>query len=141
MIDLSQVKNYYVAAGFTDLRRGIDGLAAIVTQQFGHELSEDSLFMFCGRRTDRIKALYYSGDGYVLIYKRLTNGSFQWPRTETELRLLDARSFRWLMEMCIRDRLTPHRLVFQAENLYYTVMRAKIEAGARRPKREAGVCR
>ena len=95
---LSQVKNYYVAAGFTDLRRGIDGLAAIVTQQFGHELSEDSLFMFCGRRTDRIKALYYSGDGYVLIYKRLTNGSFQWPRTETELRLLDARSFRWLME-------------------------------------------
>ena len=98
MIDLSQVKNYYVAAGFTDLRRGIDGLAAIVTQQFGHELSEDSLFMFCGRRTDRIKALYYSGDGYVLIYKRLTNGSFQWPRTETELRLLDARSFRWLME-------------------------------------------
>ena len=64
MIDLSQVKNYYVAAGFTDLRRGIDGLAAIVTQQFGHELSEDSLFMFCGRRTDRIKALYYSGDGY-----------------------------------------------------------------------------
>ena len=91
MIDLSQVKNYYVAAGFTDLRRGIDGLAAIVTQQFGHELSEDSLFMFCGRRTDRIKALYYSGDGYVLIYKRLTNGSFQWPRTETELRLLDGR--------------------------------------------------
>ena len=42
--------------------------------------------------------LYYSGDGYVLTYKRLTNGSFQWPRTETELRLLDARSFRWLME-------------------------------------------
>lgn len=98
MIDLSKVKNYYVAAGFTDLRRGIDGLAAIVTQQFGHELSEDSLFLFCGRRTDRIKALYYSGDGYVLIYKRLTNGSFQWPRTEAQLRLLDARSFRWLME-------------------------------------------
>ena len=39
------------------------------------------------------------------------------------------------------ELLTPHRLVFQAENLYYTVMRAKIEAGARRPKREAGVCR
>lgn len=39
------------------------------------------------------------------------------------------------------ELLTPHRLVFQAENLYYTVMRAKIEAEARRPKREAGVCR
>lgn len=98
MIDLSRVSKYYVACGYTDLRRGIDGLAAIVTQQFGRELREDSLFLFCGRRTDRIKALYYSGDGYVLLYKRLNNGAFQWPRTAAELRLLDTRSFRWLME-------------------------------------------
>ncbi len=98
MIDLRQVSKYYVACGYTDLRRGIDGLAAMVTQQYGKELREDSLFLFCGRRTDRIKALYYSGDGYVLLYKRLNNGAFQWPRTAAELRLLDARSFRWLME-------------------------------------------
>ena len=93
MMDLSRVSKYYVACGYTDLRRGIDGLAAIVTQQFGGELREDSLFLFCGRRTDRIKALYYSGDGYVLLYKQLNNGAFQWPRTEsrpspfTEMRL------------------------------------------------------
>lgn len=62
------------------------------------ELREDSLFLFCGRRTDRIKALYWSGDGYVLIYKRLTSGSFQWPRSPEELKSLDAQSFRWLME-------------------------------------------
>ncbi len=98
MIDLSGVNKYYVACGYTDLRRGIDGLAAIVTQQFGEGLREDSLFLFCGRRTDRIKALYYSGDGYVLLYKRLSNGAFQWPRTGAELRKLDARSFRWMME-------------------------------------------
>ncbi len=98
MTDLRQVSKYYVACGYTDLRRGIDGLAAIVTQQFGKELQEDSLFLFRGRRTDRIKALYYSGDGYVLVYKRLNNGAFQWPRTAAELRLLDVRSFRWLME-------------------------------------------
>ena len=98
MVDLSRVSNYYVACGYTDLRRGIDGLASIVTLQYGRELKEDSLFLFCGRRTDRIKALYWSGEGYVLIYKRLSNGSFQWPRTTEELRLIDARSFRWLME-------------------------------------------
>ena len=63
MIDLSKVQNYYVACGYTDLRRGIDGLAAIVSQQYGGCLSEESLFLFCGRRTDRIKALYWSGDG------------------------------------------------------------------------------
>ena len=98
MIDLSGVKNYYVACGYTDLRRGIDGLAAIVMGQFGKSIDEESLFLFCGRRTDRIKALYYSGGGYILLYKRLNNGRFQWPRTEAELRLLDSQSFRWLME-------------------------------------------
>ena len=98
MIDLSRVCNYYVAVGYTDLRKGIDSLAAIVMLQFGLELREDSLFLFCGRRTDRIKALYWSGDGYLLLYKRLSNGGFQWPRTETELRKIDARQFRWLME-------------------------------------------
>ena len=98
MIDLSKVHNFYVACGYTDLRCGIDGLAAVVTQQFGGHLDEESLFLFCGRRTDRIKALYWSGDGYVLLYKRLSNGRFQWPRSEAELRLLDPQSFRWLME-------------------------------------------
>lgn len=98
MIDLSRVRNYYVACGYTDLRRGIDGLAAIVMRQYGRELREDSLFLFCGRRTDRIKALYWSGDGYILIYKRLSNGGFQWPRSTGELKKLDTQSFRWLME-------------------------------------------
>ena len=98
MIDLSRVRNYYVACGYTDIRRGIDGLAEIVMRQYGTELDEESLFLFCGRRTDRIKALYYSGDGYVLLYKRLNNGRFQWPRNVEELRKLDTQAFRWLME-------------------------------------------
>ena len=58
MIDLSKVRNYYIACGYTDLRFGIDGLAAVVTQQFGGHLDVESLFLFCGRGTDRIKALY-----------------------------------------------------------------------------------
>ena len=94
MIDLSRVEKHYVACGYTDMRRGIDGFAAIVSQQFGAPLCEDSLFLFCGRRTDRIKALYFSGDGYVLLYKRLNNGAFQWTRSEQELRLLDKRSLQ-----------------------------------------------
>ncbi len=67
MIDLSGVTNYYVACGCTDLRRGIDRMASIVMMQYGMELKEDSLFLFCSRKTDRIKALYWSGDGYVLV--------------------------------------------------------------------------
>ena len=48
----------FLATGFTDLRRGIDGLAAIVQQQFELDLFTNTLFLFCGRRRDRIKALY-----------------------------------------------------------------------------------
>ena len=88
MIDLSKVRNYYVACGYTDLRLGIDGLAAVVTQQYGSHFNEESLFLFCGRRTDRIKALYWCGEGYILLYKRLSNGRFQWPRSEAELEQL-----------------------------------------------------
>ena len=84
MIVLSKVQNYFVACGYTDLRYGIDGLAAVVTQQYGGNLNEESLFLFCGRRTDRIKALYWSGDGYVLLYKRLSNGRFQWPPSQQQ---------------------------------------------------------
>ncbi|MFI3255802.1 MAG: IS66 family insertion sequence element accessory protein TnpB, partial [Eubacteriales bacterium] len=70
----------------------------IVSIQFETEIDEESLFLFCGRRTDRLKALYFSGDSYILLYKRLTNGNFQWPRSEIELRNLDKQAFRWLME-------------------------------------------
>jgi len=56
------------------------------------------LFLFCGRRRDRIKALYWEGDGFVLLYKRLESSKYQWPRSESEVRDLTPQQFRWLME-------------------------------------------
>ena len=67
MMDLSKVRNYYIACGYTDLRLGINGLAAVVTQQYGGQLDEESLFRVCGRRTDRMQAIYWMGDGYILL--------------------------------------------------------------------------
>lgn len=74
----------YIACGYTDLRRGIDGLAALVQQQFQLDPFSNTLFLFCGRRRDRIKALYREGDGFLLLYRRLESGSFLWPRKERE---------------------------------------------------------
>ena len=92
-------KKVFIACGYTDLRRGLDGLAAIVEQEFELDLFDGSLFLFCGRRTDRIKALYWDENGLVLLYKRLESGNhFQWPRTETEAKELTSQQYRWLMD-------------------------------------------
>lgn len=88
----------YLASGYTDLRRGIDGLATIIEQQFKLEPCTNALFLFCGRRTDRIKGLYWEGDGFLLLYKRLENGKFQWPRKAEECATITPQQYRWLME-------------------------------------------
>lgn len=61
----------YLAVGYTDLRRGIDGLACIVQDQFRLDPFTNTLFLFCGRRRDRIKGLLWEDNGFILLYKRL----------------------------------------------------------------------
>ena len=75
--DFTGAEKVYIACGYTDLRKGIDGLATLVQSQFQLDPFTNTLFLFCGRRKDRIKALYWEGNGFVLLYKRLENGSFQ----------------------------------------------------------------
>ena len=92
------IENIYIVCGHTDMRKSIDGLAAIIGQQFKLDLFSDSLFLFCGRRRDRLKALLWEGDGFVLLYKRLEDGHFNWPRNEQEVRNLTREQFVWLMQ-------------------------------------------
>lgn len=72
--DISKVRSIYIVCGYTDLRCGIDGLAQIMQSQFGLDPFSQSLFLFCGRQRDRIKALLWEGDGFALLYKRMENG-------------------------------------------------------------------
>jgi len=88
----------YVACGYTDMRRSIDGLAAMVQHAFKLDPCGRNLYLFCGKRCDRIKALYYDTDGYILLYKRLERGRFRWPRHESEARQITERQLRWLLE-------------------------------------------
>ncbi len=111
LADFSGADRIYIACGYTDLRRGIDGLASIVAEQFQLDPFSNTLFLFCGRRRDRIKALYWEGNGFVLLYKRLENGSFQWPRTGDEACSLTAQQYRWLMEGLQVEQPKAHRPV------------------------------
>ena len=101
----------YIACGYTDLRRGIDGLAGLVQQQFQLDPFSNTLFLFCGRRRDRIKGLYWEGNGFILVYKRLESGSFQWPRNGAEARELHAQQYQWLMEGLSVEQPKAHRPV------------------------------
>lgn len=96
--DITIAREIYLACGYTDMRKSIDGLAAVVEQQFNLNPFQPALFLFCGKRCDRLKALLWEGDGFVLLYKRLESGRFQWPRTESECRPITWQEFRWLME-------------------------------------------
>ncbi|MDF2614081.1 MAG: Orf2 family protein [Clostridia bacterium] len=96
--DPSGFDKIYIAAGHTDLRRGIDGLVGMIQQGFKLDPFQNVLFLFCGKLTDRIKAIIWEGDGFVLLYKRLESGRYQWPRNEPSELSITPAQFRWLME-------------------------------------------
>lgn len=96
--DVSGLEKIYIVCGYTDMRKSIDGLCTVIEDQLKMDPSSSALFLFCGRRRDRIKALFREPDGFVLIYKRLSvRGGYQWPRKQSEVRNLSWREFDWLM--------------------------------------------
>ena len=74
--DSTGFKKVYIATGFTDLRRGIDGLARIIRFQFHLDpYDKNTLFLFCGKRTDRIKGLLWEGLSADFCYPHISSFS------------------------------------------------------------------
>lgn len=72
-------KRVYLACGKTDMRKSINGLAAMVESCFKLDPFDGAVFVFCNRRHDRVKILEWDGDGFWLHFKRLEKGRFRWP--------------------------------------------------------------
>jgi transposase len=79
VLTISPAVRIYVATGATDLRRSIDGLAALVRQRFDLDPLSGHLFLFRNRRGDRLKILAWDQGGFWVLYKRLERGTFAWP--------------------------------------------------------------
>ena len=80
MLKTASFSKIYICCGRTDLRKGTDGLSTIVKGQFQMDaFQEDVLFLFCGSKQDRFKALCWEGDGFVLMYKRSRTGASNGP--------------------------------------------------------------
>ena len=96
--DISHVEKIYIRCGYTDMRKQLNGLLDIIQYNFKLDPYSNSLFLFCGKRADRIKAVHYEGDGFCLLYKRYENGRLQWPRTGEEAKQISEQQLRWLLE-------------------------------------------
>lgn len=99
MLSKTPIQRVYLATGSTDLRKSIDGLAAIVQMSFQLDPFSSNLFVFCNRKRDKLKILHWDHNGFWLYYRRLEKGIFQWPDEQTTAPLsISPRQFNWLLD-------------------------------------------
>ena len=94
----AQIKRVVLACGTVDLRKGVDGLAQIIGDRYQQNpFEKGTLFLFCGKRSDRFKGLLWMGTGFLLLYKRIEDGRLSWPRTTQEAAEITEEQFDYLM--------------------------------------------
>lgn len=98
MLALSAGTKVFLAAGSTDLRRSIDGLALLVAAQLELDPLSGHLFVFCNRRRTIVKVLYWDRNGFCLWQKRLEKEFFRWPQLGTDVIEVGMRELTWLLE-------------------------------------------
>ena len=98
MLTLPHGVRIYLARGPTDMRKAIDGLAALTKSFLKRDPCSGHLFVFCNRRSDRVKILYWDRDGWAIWYKRLEAGTFQFPFSETGRKEVAAWELAVLLE-------------------------------------------
>jgi transposase len=98
MLGPSPGTRIWLVAGVTDMRKGFDGLAALVQTALADDPFSGHLFVFRGRRGDRLKVLWWDGDGVCLYAKRLERGKFIWPRAENGKVFLTSAQLSMLLE-------------------------------------------
>lgn len=97
MLNLDKVEKVYLACGYTDLRKSIDGLVMIVKNQLKLDPFEKALFVFCNKQMDKLKILHFD-EGFWLYYHRLEANRFKWPATTEEALKVNIDELRWLLK-------------------------------------------
>ena len=98
MIGVPLGARVWIAAGVTDMRKGMDGLAALVQTALGERPFSGDVFVFRGKRGDLLKLLWWSGDGMNLYAKRLERGRFVWPQASSGAVHLTTAQLSMLLE-------------------------------------------
>lgn len=102
----------YLCCECVDLRKSINGLSILVEQALGLDPFAPQLFVFCNRKRDKIKILYWERTGFVLWYKRLEKNRFAWPlSSDEEVVTLSGRELNWLLDGIDVFAMQPHEEV------------------------------
>lgn len=111
MISLSAFDGIYLCREFVDFRKSIDGLSALV-EEMGLDPFKKYLFVFCSRRRNRLKILYWDLSGFALWYKRLEKERFHWPKSYAQDVIeLDSEKLRWLLQGVDVWKIKPHEIL------------------------------
>lgn len=94
---ITSINKVYLSAEYTDMRKSIDGLAAIVQESFKLDPFSNSIFVFCNKNRNKIKILHWEHNGFWLHYRRLEKGIFQWPKENNSTIILSNRELQWLL--------------------------------------------
>ena len=106
------VKHIYLACGSTDMRKSIDGLAALIVTHFKLDPFSDCWFVFCNNGRDRLKILHWDTNGFWLYYRRLEKGHFRWPTAKGDTPLLiTRRELAWLLDGLTLEQREAHPAV------------------------------
>jgi transposase len=77
MLSIAPVPAIFLHTDATDMRKSFTGLCGLIRGVFGDDPTDGSLFLFVNKRRDRVKMLWWDGDGFALWYKRLEQGTFE----------------------------------------------------------------
>jgi transposase len=112
MLNENMIERVYLARGSTDLRKSIDGLAALVKEGFDLDPFSPGYFVFCNRNRDKLKILHWEHNGFWLYYRRLERGRFEWPMEDSDVPLtISRRQLRWLLDGLPLEQRQAHREV------------------------------
>lgn len=78
MLTFAYDNKIYLCTGHTDMRKGVNGLSIIASSVLSDSVSSGAIFVFRGKSADKIKILWWDGQGFCLFYKRLDSGKFPW---------------------------------------------------------------
>jgi transposase len=105
----------YLCRDVIDFRKGINGLSVLVEDALSLDPFSEQLFVFCNRRRNRIKILYWERSGFCMWQKRLEKARFYWPRrSDNQVVTLTAQQLNWLLDGYDISRMKPH------EKLHFT---------------------